>query len=52
MISEAIDQPGGRVIRLYVIPGSNPSVAAELMLKRIGIDYRRRDLIHAVHIRS
>ncbi len=38
------------MIRLYVIPGSNPSVAAELMLKRKGIDYRRRDLIHAVHI--
>ena len=41
---------GGRVIRLYIIPGSNPSVAAELMLKRKGIDYRRRDLIPAVHI--
>jgi glutathione S-transferase len=38
------------VIRLYVIPGSNPSIAVELMLKRKGIDYRRRDLIHAVHI--
>jgi glutathione S-transferase len=38
------------VIRLYIIPGSNPSVAAELMLKRKGIDYRRRDLIPAVHI--
>ena len=41
---------GGRVIRLYIIPGSNPSVAAELMVKRKGIDYRRRDLIPAVHI--
>ena len=41
---------GGRVIRLYIIPGSNPSVAAELMLERKGIDYRRRDLIPAVHI--
>jgi hypothetical protein len=29
---------GGRVIRLYIIPGSNPSVAAELMLKRKGMD--------------
>ena len=38
------------MIRLYIIPGSNPSVAAELMLKRKGIDYRRRDLIPAVHI--
>jgi glutathione S-transferase len=38
------------VIRLYIIPGSNPSVAAELMLERKGIDYRRRDLIPAVHI--
>ena len=38
------------MIRLYIIPGSNPSVAAELMLRRKGIDYRRRDLIPAVHI--
>ena len=38
------------MIRLYIIPGSNPCVAAELMLKRKGIDYRRRDLIPAVHI--
>lgn len=38
------------MIRLYIIPGSNPSVAAELMLKRKGIDYQRRDLIPAVHI--
>ena len=38
------------MIRLYIIPGSNPCVAAELMLERKGIDYRRRDLIPAVHI--
>ena len=38
------------MIRLYIIPGSNPCLAAELMLKRKGIDYRRRDLIPAVHI--
>ena len=38
------------MIRLYAIPGSNPSVAAELMLERKGVDYRRRDLIPAVHI--
>ena len=41
---------GGRVITLYIIPGSNPSLTAELMLQRKGIDYRRRDLIPAVHI--
>ena len=50
MISETIEEPRGRVIRLYVIPGSNPSIAAELMLRHKGIDYRRRDLIHVVHI--
>ena len=35
---------------LYVIPGSHPSVAAELMLRYKGIDYKRRDLITAMHI--
>jgi glutathione S-transferase len=38
------------VIRLYVIPGSVASIAAELMLKRNGIEYRRRDLIPGVHM--
>jgi glutathione S-transferase len=38
------------VIRLYVIPGSVASIAAELMLKRKGIEYRRRDLIPGVHM--
>src|SRR5205085_6424699 len=39
-----------RVIRLYVIPASHPSVAAELMLQRKGIDFKRRDLITSMHI--
>jgi glutathione S-transferase len=38
------------VIKLYVIPASHPSIAAELMLQRKGLDYKRRDLIHAAHI--
>jgi glutathione S-transferase len=38
------------VTKLYVIPGSHPSVAVELMLRHKGIDYKRRDLIHAMHI--
>jgi glutathione S-transferase len=36
--------------KLYVIPGSHPSMAAELMLQRKGIDYKRRDLVTAMHI--
>jgi glutathione S-transferase len=31
--------------KLYVIPGSHPSMAARLMLERKGIEYKRRDLI-------
>jgi glutathione S-transferase len=31
-------------VRLYVIPGSHPARAAELMLRHKGIDYRRTDL--------
>src|SRR4051794_41910341 len=31
--------------KLYVLPASHPSMAAELMLKRKGVDYKRRDLI-------
>ena len=37
------------MIKLYVIPGSHPSIAAELMLQRKGIDFKRRDLITAAH---
>jgi glutathione S-transferase len=36
-------------IRLYVIPASHPCIAAELMLKHKGIDYKRRDLVMAAH---
>jgi glutathione S-transferase len=36
--------------KLYVIPGSHPSVAAELMLQHKGLPYRRRDLVTVVHI--
>jgi glutathione S-transferase len=31
-------------VRLYVIPGSHPARAAELILRFKGIDYKRRDL--------
>jgi glutathione S-transferase len=37
-------------VKLYVIPASHPSMAAELMLKRKGIAYKRRDLVTAMHI--
>jgi glutathione S-transferase len=37
-------------IKLYVIPASHPSVAAELMLQHKGLPYRRRDLVTAMHI--
>ena len=36
--------------KLYVIPASHPSAAAELMLQRKGLPYTRRDLIHVMHI--
>ena len=35
--------------RLYVTPGSHPSMAARLMLEHKGIPYERVDLISAVH---
>jgi glutathione S-transferase len=35
--------------RLYALPGSHPSLSAELMLERKGIDYRRLDLVPAIH---
>jgi glutathione S-transferase len=34
---------------LFSIPGSHPSMAARLMLERKGIEYRRVDLVAAVH---
>lgn len=34
--------------RLYVIPASHPAIAAELMLKRKGIDYKRTDLLPVI----
>lgn len=37
-------------IKLYVIAASHPSVAAELMLQRKGLPYKRRDLVTAMHI--
>lgn len=35
--------------RLYVIPGSHPSMAARLMLDAKGVAYKRRDLVSPVH---
>jgi glutathione S-transferase len=37
-------------IKLYVIPASHPAMTAELMLKRKGLPYKRRDLVTAMHI--
>ncbi len=36
-------------VKLYVIPGSHPSKAAELMLEHKGIPFKRVDLVTAVH---
>jgi glutathione S-transferase len=36
-------------VKLYVIPGSHPSKAAELMLRHKGIDFKRVDLVTAMH---
>jgi glutathione S-transferase len=36
-------------VKLYVIPGSHPSKAAELMLRHKGIDFKRVDLVVAMH---
>jgi glutathione S-transferase len=36
--------------KLYVIPASHPCSAAELMLQRKGVPYKRRDLIFVMHI--
>src|SRR3989442_13865509 len=35
--------------RLYALPASHPSLSAELMLQRKGIDYRRLDLVPRIH---
>lgn len=34
--------------RLFIIPASHPSIAAELMLKHKGIDYKRTDLLPVI----
>jgi glutathione S-transferase len=34
---------------LFAVPASHPSLAAELMLRRKGIEYRRVDLVAVVH---
>ncbi len=36
-------------VKLYVIPGSHPSKAAELMLEHKGIPFKRIDLVTAMH---
>lgn len=36
-------------IKLYVIPGSHPSKAAELMLEHKGIPFKRVDLVTSIH---
>jgi len=35
-------------VRLYTIPGSHPGVAAQLMLKRKGIEFKRTDLFPVI----
>jgi glutathione S-transferase len=36
-------------VRLYVIPGSHPSMSARLMLEHKGIPYKRVDLMPGIH---
>jgi len=36
-------------VRLYVIPGSHPSMTARLMLEQKGIPYERTDLLPLIH---
>jgi glutathione S-transferase len=38
--------------RLYVLPGSHPSMTARLMLERKDIEFKRVDLLPAVHKRA
>ena len=35
-------------VRLYTIPGSHPGVAAQLMLKYKGIEFKRTDLFPVI----
>jgi glutathione S-transferase len=49
-----MDSPTGRIAAvkkatIFGVPGSHPTFAAELMLRRKGIDYRRVDLVAVVH---
>ena len=37
-------------IKLYVVPGSNPSTSARLALEHKGLDYERVDLIPTIHM--
>jgi glutathione S-transferase len=38
------------VIKLYVVPGSNPSMSARLALQHKGLHYERVDLIPTIHM--
>jgi glutathione S-transferase len=38
------------VIKLYVVPGSNPSMSARLALEHKGLQYERVDLIPTIHM--
>jgi glutathione S-transferase len=38
------------VIKLYVVPGSNPSMSARLALEHKGLDYERVDLMPTIHV--
>jgi glutathione S-transferase len=38
------------VIKLYVVPGSNPSMSARLALEHKALDYQRVDLIPTIHM--
>jgi glutathione S-transferase len=38
------------VIKLYVVPGSNPSMSARLALEHKGLKYERVDLIPTIHM--
>src|SRR3954454_25212990 len=42
--------PRAMAAKLYVLPASHPSKAAELMLQRKGVSFKRRDLIFVMHI--
>src|SRR3954452_3057241 len=42
--------PRAMPAKLYVLPASHPSKAAELMLQRKGVAFKRRDLIFVMHI--